>query len=78
MKPNEIYKAFIKLNDTQKVAVIEKVKKANADDDTIKGLQWLAALSSDKLKDRVLAELYAEESYKRLKQRVVGSRPEQV
>lgn len=63
MKIDEIYKAFIKLNDTQKVAVIEKAKKANADDDTIKGLQWLAALSSDKLKDRVLTELYAEEAF---------------
>lgn len=66
MKTNEIYKAFTKLNDTQKVAVIEKAKKANVDDDTIKGLQWLAALSSDKLKDRVLAELYAEEAYNKL------------
>lgn len=72
----EIYQAFLKLNDTQKVSVIEKLKKANVDDDTIKGLQWLAALSSEKLKDRVLAELYAEESFKRLKARVVGSRPE--
>ena len=54
MKTNEIYKAFIKLNDTQKVAIIEKIK----------GLQWLAALSSDKLKDRVLTELYAEEAFK--------------
>lgn len=65
---NEIYRTFIKLNDTQKVAVIEKAKKANADDDTINGLLWLAALSSDKLKDRVISELYAEESFKRLKQ----------
>lgn len=65
---NEIYRTFIKLNDTQKVAIIEKAKQANADEDTIKGLQWLAALSSDKLKHRVLTELYAEEAFKRLKQ----------
>lgn len=67
LSAQEIYKSFIKLNDTQKVAVIEKAKKANADEDTIKGLQWLAALSSDRLKDRVLSELYAKESFERLK-----------
>ena len=72
MKTNEIYKAFIKLNDTQKVAVIEKAKKSNVDDDTIEGLQWLAALSSDKLKDRVLTELYAEEAFKNIKLSSIG------
>lgn len=67
MNANEIYKAFIKLNDTQKVAVINKAKEAGVDEDVVKGLEWLGALSSDKLKDRVLSELYAEEAFIRLK-----------
>lgn len=68
LSAQEIYKSFIKLNDTQKVAIIEKAKEANADEDTIKELQWLAALSSEKLQEKILTELYAEEAFKRLKQ----------
>lgn len=67
MNANEIYKTFIKLNDTQKVAVINKAKEDGVDEDVVKGLEWLGALSSDKLKDKVLSELYAEEAFIRLK-----------
>lgn len=66
MEAPEIYREFIKLNDTQKASIIKKFEAEGTDEQTILGLKWLACLSSEQLQHKVLTHLYAEQARERM------------
>lgn len=66
---NEIFKEFIKLNDTQKKNIIDQLTKEGVDNDSIEAMEFLAVLSSKNFADEVLSSLYENEARKLLNEK---------
>ena len=63
---NDIFKEFIKLNDTQKKNIIDQLTKEGVDNDSIEAMEFLAVLSSKNYADEVFSSLYENEARKLL------------
>lgn len=59
---NDIFKEFIKLNDTQKKNIIDQLTKEGVDNDSIEAMEFLAVLSSKNYADEVFSSLYENEA----------------
>ena len=62
----EIYHEFLKLNDAQKDKIINSLVAEGVDNDSLEALRFLAVLSNEGFRDRVLSSLYATEAYNKL------------
>ena len=63
----EIYREFLKLNDAQKEKIIRSLVAEGVDNDSIEALRFLAVLSNEGFRDRVISSLYAQEAFEKMK-----------
>lgn len=64
---SEIYQEFLKLNDAQKDKIIRSLVAEGVDNESLEALRFLAVLSNEGFRDKVISSLYAQEAFEKVK-----------